>query len=184
MCCEFYNNCVKANVFVVLTVDVVVVFFFSLSFSLARSLSLSHTHTCTLTLLLSHSLAHLDPFLKNKGGYDPKKPATPLALSSMTKWLQARQDGVTAARSWYRSTTAGAAASAGNVFFSAEVNLVQDSRTTGAPNMINKVIPYVCFICCYLYYYCLLRYFILILIYIGDYIFVAIHILSCFFNAD
>ena len=90
-------------------------------------------------------MTHTACFTPATGGYDPAKPATPLALASMTKWLQARQDGVTAARKAYRSKMpAGAAsAAAGNVYFSAEVNLVQDSRTTGAPNMINKVIPHV-----------------------------------------
>ena len=93
----------------------------------------------------SHCMPHTACFTPATGGYDPTKPATPLALASMTKWLQARQDGVTAARKAYRSKMpAGAAsAAAGNVYFSAEVNLVQESRTTGAPNMINKVIPHV-----------------------------------------
>ena len=31
----------------------------------------------------------------------------------------------------------------GNVLFAAEVNLVETSRTTGFPNMVNKVIPFV-----------------------------------------
>ena len=74
------------------------------------------------------------------GSYDPKKPATPLALASMRRWLAARQAGVTAARAGYAPPAHRPPA---RVFFSAEVNLVHDSLTTGAPNMINEVIPYV-----------------------------------------
>ena len=55
----------------------------------------------------------------------------------MRRWLEARQAGVTHAREALRG------AASGKVFFSAEVNLVQASRTTGAPNMINRVIPFI-----------------------------------------
>ena len=71
------------------------------------------------------------------GGYDAAKPATELSLMSMRRWLEARQAGVTHAREALRG------AASGKVFFSAEVNLVQASRTTGAPNMINRVIPFI-----------------------------------------
>jgi hypothetical protein len=57
-------------------------------------------------------------------------------------WLQGRQEGVTQGRASARAAL-GAAAITGNVFFSAEVNLVQETRLTGIANMINQVIPYV-----------------------------------------
>jgi hypothetical protein len=83
------------------------------------------------------------------GGYDPSVPATPLALASMRTWLEARQAGVTRARREYREEQqqqgrAGPGeGSAGNVFFAAEVNLVQASREKGDRNMITDVVPYV-----------------------------------------
>ena len=78
------------------------------------------------------------------GGYDPSTPATPLALASMTRWLEGRQIGVSLAREAYEARAARAGTEAnGKVFFSAEVNLVQDSRMTGAPNMVNRVLPFV-----------------------------------------
>lgn len=75
-------------------------------------------------------------WLSRAGSYDAKTPATDLSLESMTVWLRARQAGVTKARAASRSDS-----SKGNVYFSAEVNLIEDSRTTGFPNMINRVIP-------------------------------------------
>lgn len=75
------------------------------------------------------------------GGYDPKKPASDLALMSMRKWLAARQAGVTAARQEAQRVLG--AAPSGHLYFAAEVNLVQESRVAGAANMINRVIPFV-----------------------------------------
>merc|ERR1712048_273201 len=72
------------------------------------------------------------------GSYDAGTPATDMALASMTKWLAARQSGVTEARAGFRHANA-----KGNVYFAAEVNLVQTSRKQGFPNMINRVIPYI-----------------------------------------
>jgi hypothetical protein len=92
------------------------------------------------------------------GGYDPLKPASELARMSMRKWLAARQAGVTSARHAVlgagdsnippHSTLAsgsggGGGGGGGNVLYSAEVNLVQESRVGGVPNMINTVIPFV-----------------------------------------
>eukprot|EP00912_Choanoflagellata_sp_UC4_P001274 UC4_evm1s797 len=81
----------------------------------------------------------------SRNGYNPKIPATNISLESMRKWLAARQAGVTKARNEFvaRGGTVGEEVGEGNVYFSAEVNLVQSSRSTGAPNMINKVIPFV-----------------------------------------
>ena len=79
----------------------------------------------------------------SRDNYDPKKPATPLALASMRTWLQARQAGITLARNGYLSTAKGKASPRGKVFFSAEVNLVYSSMTTGAANMVNRVLPFV-----------------------------------------
>lgn len=88
------------------------------------------------------------------GGYDANKPATNLSLMSMRRWLAARQAGVTQARAARDEAVAlggDERTTQGNVFFSAEVNLVQKTRTTvgstqyprGFPNMVNEVIPYV-----------------------------------------
>eukprot|EP00039_Didymoeca_costata_P008438 m.112073 g.112073 ORF g.112073 m.112073 type:complete len:501 (-) comp14080_c1_seq4:203-1705(-) len=82
----------------------------------------------------------------SRGHFDPKTPATPLALYSMRKWLAARQAGVTMARSQYKEEHGIVESSQTmkpNVFFSAELNLVQQSRLHGDPNMINQVIPFV-----------------------------------------
>jgi hypothetical protein len=83
------------------------------------------------------------------GGYDGNKPATQLSLHSMRRWLAARQLGVTQARAARDDAlaAAGLPAATGKIFFSAEVNLVQNTRTTvgstqyprGFPNMINEV---------------------------------------------
>ena len=114
------------------------------------------------------------------GSYDPNKPATPLALASMIKWLRARQQGVTLAREDVKQQQrryrhgkneeeeegggggggeraggelgvevggggggGGGGGRVGKIYFSAEVNLVQASRTKGDKNMVNAVLPYV-----------------------------------------
>ena len=91
------------------------------------------------------------------GSYDGSKPASPAVQLRMTQWLQARQDGVEAGRAqWCREARpagvdcgardAGAAihAAAGvEVFHASEVNLVLNAMTTGFPDNILKVIPYV-----------------------------------------
>lgn len=74
------------------------------------------------------------------GGYDPSKPASELARMSMRRWLAARQAGITLAR---HSVPGAGGAGGGNVLYSAEVNLVQESRVSGVPNMINTVVPFV-----------------------------------------
>lgn len=52
----------------------------------------------------------------------------------MRQWLQARQDGVSAARQQYQFS---------NVLVASEVNLVLTSLQSGFPNIIETVIPYV-----------------------------------------
>eukprot|EP00051_Salpingoeca_urceolata_P024231 m.423115 g.423115 ORF g.423115 m.423115 type:complete len:560 (-) comp20207_c0_seq4:42-1721(-) len=80
------------------------------------------------------------------GSYNASKPATDLALNSMRTWLAARQHGITLAREQVRTERhqpITPTATQGRIFFSAEVNLVEASRTKGEPNMINRVIPYI-----------------------------------------
>lgn len=72
----------------------------------------------------------------SRGNFNRSEPATDLALTSMTKWLAARQKGVTEARAAHRQ-----AGAKGNVFFAAEVNLVVASLRDGQPNMVNRVLP-------------------------------------------
>ena len=79
----------------------------------------------------------------SRDNYDPHTPATPLALASMRTWLEARQAGITLARNEYLSTANVKDSPRGKVFFSAEVNLVYSSMTSGAPNMVNRVLPFV-----------------------------------------
>ena len=88
------------------------------------------------------------------GSYNPKVPATPLALASMRDWLEARQAGVSRARSEHEASSEDSikpgikpgtklGIKPGTVWFSAEVNLIKDSRTEGLPNMVNRVLPFV-----------------------------------------
>jgi len=91
------------------------------------------------------------------GGYDPKTPIAPDVVAAYSRWLQARQTGVTAARvamcearGWAPSrcaadegAAAAAAAAGGAVWHAAEVNIVLTSMTDGTPNLITLSIPHV-----------------------------------------
>ncbi len=125
----------------------------------SHSLTLTHTHSHshTHTLLHSHSLTHKHSLTLThthththqgdwslRGSYDPTEVPSSLALTSMRRWLEARQAGVTRARADFmaqRSLTS--MDNLGNVLFAAEVNLVLESMQSGFPNMINMIIPFV-----------------------------------------
>ena len=90
------------------------------------------------------------------GSYDPSTPIQPAVVAAYTRWLAARQTGVTAARiaaclagSWNATScaaddgAAAAAAQGGAVWHAAEVNLVLTSLTEGRPNLITMSVPHV-----------------------------------------
>ncbi|MEN8155530.1 MAG: hypothetical protein ABFS10_01145 [Bacteroidota bacterium] len=69
-----------------------------------------------------------------RGHTNPDIDPAPEAIARMTEWLNARQRGVTKAREEV-------AAQDVFVYHAAEINLVVKSLS-GAPNMVNKVLPY------------------------------------------
>jgi hypothetical protein len=70
-----------------------------------------------------------------RGNYDRKADPTPVAISGMIEWLNARQAGVNQARKEIGTNEV-------FVYHAAEVNRVVDSMKNGKPNMINKVLPH------------------------------------------
>ena len=92
-------------------------------------------------------------FMSRKHTFVRTTAASELSLSSMITWLQARQAGVTQARA-KRDAQQGSgrsqspATQTGNVFFSAEVNLMMGALVGDGPwgtakEMVNQVIPFV-----------------------------------------
>ena len=92
------------------------------------------------------------------GSYNASQPADPRVQANMVRWLQARQDGVSAGRAaacrqagWGAAPSACAAsgqaafmAAAGlQVYHAAEVNLVHAAMAQGFPNNVLKVLPHV-----------------------------------------
>ena len=89
------------------------------------------------------------------GSYNASRPADPRVQDNMVRWLQARQDGVSAGRAAAcaaRSGGGGAAACAQSerafmaaagleVYHAAEVNLVRAAMAEGMPNNILRVVP-------------------------------------------
>ncbi|MCP4260746.1 MAG: hypothetical protein GY774_24955 [Planctomycetes bacterium] len=70
-----------------------------------------------------------------RGNYDRKVDPTPLAISGMIGWLNARQEGVTQARREFGMDSVW-------IYHAAEVNRVVSTMKEGRPNMVDKVLPH------------------------------------------
>jgi len=69
-----------------------------------------------------------------RGSYDPQQPLSQKAVTAMTAWLNARQQGVEQARRRFGRSGV-------KVYHAAEVNRVVSSMRHGQPNLVNTVIP-------------------------------------------
>lgn len=79
-------------------------------------------------------LQHWEGDWAARGHYDAQKDPAPEALQGMARWLNARQEGVDAARALLGEDGV-------QVYHAAEVNLVRSSMLEGRPNVVNQVLP-------------------------------------------